>query len=85
MAFGADADGNVFAWPGGNLVLPLEEVPVVDTTGGGDAFVAALTLGLIRGKSAESAAGAAVAASAHTVGHAGGRPSLGPAVINAPA
>jgi ribokinase len=85
VAFGAGAEGNVFAWADGNLVLPLEDVPVADTTGGGDAFVAALTLALIRGEQPESAAAAAVAAAAQTVGHAGGRPSLGPEVINSTA
>ena len=85
VAFGAGRHGNVFAWPDGNLVLPLEDVPVADTTGGGDAFVAALTLALIRGAEPEDAAGAAVAASAHTVRHAGGRPALDPGVVNAPA
>ncbi len=84
VAFGAGKHGNVFAWPDGNLVLPLEDVPVTDTTGGGDAFVAALTLGLVRGAEPEAAAAAAVAAAAHTVRHPGGRPDLGPAVLNAP-
>jgi ribokinase len=76
VAFGAGKHGKVFAWPDGSLVLPLEDVPVTDTTGGGDAFVAALTLGLIRGDKVETAAAAAVAAAARTVRHAGGRPKL---------
>ncbi|HJP78919.1 MAG TPA: PfkB family carbohydrate kinase [Pseudonocardiaceae bacterium] len=76
VAFGAGEHGNVFVWPDGNLVLPLEDVPVADTTGGGDSFVAALTLGLIRGDEPETAAAAAVAAAAQTVRHAGGRPAL---------
>lgn len=84
VAFGAGAEGNVFAWADGNLVLPLEDVPVTDTTGGGDAFVAALTLALIRGEEPEPAAAAAVAAAAHTVQHPGGRPALDPGVLNAP-
>ncbi|HEY4460596.1 MAG TPA: hypothetical protein VGN81_40225 [Pseudonocardiaceae bacterium] len=28
-------DGNVFAWPEGHVTLPLAEVPLADTTGGG--------------------------------------------------
>jgi ribokinase len=85
VAFGAGRHGNVFAWPGGNLTLPLDDVPVADTTGGGDAFVAALTLALLRGAEPEAAAAAAVAAAGHTVRHAGGRPDLSPGVLNAPA
>ena len=85
VAFGAGEHGNVFAWPNGNLVLPLDDVPVADTTGGGDAFVAALTLGLIRGAELEDAATAAVAAAADTVRHPGGRPELAPSVLNATA
>jgi ribokinase len=84
VAFGAGKHGNVFAWPDGTLVLPLEDVPVADTTGAGDSFVAALTLGLIRGAEPEAAAAAAVTAAARTVRHPGGRPELAPAVVNAP-
>jgi ribokinase len=48
----------------------------VDTTGGGDAFVAALTTSLLRGDPYPEAARFATAASGATVGHAGGRPDL---------
>ncbi|MGK5519481.1 PfkB family carbohydrate kinase [Micromonospora sp. URMC 107] len=41
--------GNAFVWPDGELFLPLSETPTVDDTGAGDAFVAALTLGVLRG------------------------------------
>ncbi|WP_438860790.1 PfkB family carbohydrate kinase [Actinoplanes nipponensis] len=53
---------------------------VVDTTGGGDAFVAAPTASLLRGDPYPEAARRATAASGATVSHAGGRPDLtGPA------
>jgi len=49
---------------------------VVDTTGGGDAFVAALTASLLRGDPYPKAARRATAASGATVGRAGGRTDL---------
>jgi ribokinase len=49
---------------------------VLDTTGAGDAFVAALTLGLVRGDEPAVAAHAATAAATRTVRYAGGRPRL---------
>jgi ribokinase len=70
--------GNYFAWRGGDLLLPLTRTPVVDTTGAGDAFTAALIAGLARGYDQERAARLAVAAAGATVGHPGGRPSLTP-------
>jgi ribokinase len=72
----AVAGGNLFVWPGGNVFVPLTREKVVDTTGGGDAFVAALTAALLRGDDYGSAAVQAVAASGATVGHPGGRPAL---------
>lgn len=75
-ALAVGAEGNVFVWPGGVLVVPLEDVPVVDTTGAGDAFTAALTFALVNGERAADAARAATDAAARTVGHAGGRPRL---------
>ncbi len=56
--------------------MPLTIDPVVDTTGGGDAFVAGLTAALLTGHSYEEAAHRATAASGATVGHPGGRPDL---------
>jgi ribokinase len=69
-------DGNLFVWAGGELHLPLTGGPVVDTTGGGDAFVAALTASLLRGDPYPEVARRATAASGATVSHAGGRPDL---------
>lgn len=76
VAFAVDDVGNVFVWDTGELVVPLGDVEVVDTTGGGDAFVAALTFALTRGDSPEEAARLAVEASGDTVTHVGGRPDL---------
>ncbi|WP_049822215.1 PfkB family carbohydrate kinase [Arthrobacter sp. H41] len=58
------------------MVLPHLDDAAVDPMGAGDAFVAALTLGLLRGESAESAVWWAATAAAQVVGSAGGRPDL---------
>ncbi|MFY1594173.1 PfkB family carbohydrate kinase [Micromonospora sp. WMMD737] len=75
--------GNAFVWPDGELFVPLSETPTVDDTGAGDAFVAALTLGVLRGEPRERVARHAVAAAGATVGHPGGRPALTPEAIRA--
>ncbi|AGL20147.1 PfkB family carbohydrate kinase [Actinoplanes sp. N902-109] len=69
-------DGNLFVWSDGHLHLPLTSETVVDTTGGGDAFTAALTAALLRGEDYPTAARWAVSASGATVGHPSGRPQL---------
>lgn len=78
VAVAVDGVGNAFAWPGGDLVLPLTGTRVVDTTGGGDAFTAGLTCALTAGRTPWQAARLAVAAAGATVGHPGGRPNLTP-------
>jgi ribokinase len=77
--------GNVAVWAEGEAFLPLEDSPVVDTTGGGDALTAGLTVALLRNPAADPATAlrVAVAAAADTVGHPGGRPTLSPAVLGA--
>ncbi|MDI6103444.1 PfkB family carbohydrate kinase [Actinoplanes sp. NEAU-A12] len=75
------ADGNLFVWRNprwgaGDLLLPLTDEKVVDTTGAGDAFTAALAVTLLRGEPVEVAARYAVAAAGVTVRHPGGRPDL---------
>jgi ribokinase len=75
LALGVE-DGNLFVWRDGDLRLPLTDEKVVDTTGGGDAFTAALTASLLRGEDHATAARWAVAASGATVGHPSGRPDL---------
>ena len=72
----AQKDGNLFLWRDGRLTVPISDDDVVDTTGGGDAFTAALTAGLLRGLSYEQVAHLATAASGDTVKHVGGRPGL---------
>jgi ribokinase len=72
----AREDGNLFVWRGGRVKIPLDDAEVVDTTGGGDAFVAALTAALLAGASYEEAAQRATAASGATVTHVSGRPEL---------
>ena len=68
--------GNLIAWPDDTVFLPLPDVPVVDTTGAGDAFVAGLITALARGGDPRRAARLAVAAAAAAVGHPGARPDL---------
>lgn len=76
-------EGNAVVGPDGAVFLPLADTPTVDATGAGDAFVAALTAGLLRGEPYPRAARYAVAAAGATVGHPGGRPALTPAAIDA--
>jgi ribokinase len=72
----ARPDGNLLIWSGGRVEVPLTGRDPVDTTGGGDSFVAGLTAALLSGASYEDAGRLATAASASTVGHVGGRPDL---------
>jgi ribokinase len=76
-------EGNAFVWPDGELFVPLSETPTVDSTGAGDAFVAAVTAGLLRADPYPRLARYAVAAAGATVGHAGGRPALTAEAIEA--
>ncbi|GAB3532049.1 PfkB family carbohydrate kinase [Arthrobacter tecti] len=76
VALASPTGGNVVAWPGGHVVLPFLEDEPVDPTGAGDAFAAALTVGLLHGEDPETAAWWAAAAAASVVRKAGGRPAL---------
>ncbi|MBR7825005.1 bifunctional hydroxymethylpyrimidine kinase/phosphomethylpyrimidine kinase [Actinospica sp. MGRD01-02] len=79
VALAVEGGGNLFAWPDGHRYFPLDEVEAVDTTGAGDALVAALVTGLHRGLSPQEAGKTwAVAAASLTVEHPGGRPRLTP-------
>jgi ribokinase len=63
----------------GGMMIALSAPPsveVVDTTGAGDSFVAALTIALLEGKSPEAALAFACAAGALTATKAGAQPSL---------
>jgi len=63
--------------PEGSLVVPLGDAPVVDTTGAGDTFVAALVAALAEGLEPAECGRRAAAAAGRTVRHPGGRPRLG--------
>jgi ribokinase len=75
-------DGNLVAWREEAVMLPLlEPEAVVDPTGGGDAFVAALTWALDRGDDQVRAGQLATAAAGLVVRHPGGRPAIDPATV----
>ncbi len=78
VALAVAGAGNVFVWPDGQLCLPLLASKVVDTTGAGDAFTAALVARLLRGDPPATAGRYATAAASVTVGYPGGRPQLTP-------
>jgi ribokinase len=71
---GVEGAGNVAVWPGGQRFLPFGDTTVVDTTGGGDALTAALTVALLEGTAPGAALQRAVTAAAEAVARAGGRP-----------
>jgi ribokinase len=81
VALAVEGTGNLVAWPDGCVFLPLNDIPVVDTTGAGDAFVAGLITALTQDGGPQRAARLAVAAAGATVGHPGGRPSLTPKAV----
>jgi ribokinase len=68
-------------WADGEFVAPLLGGAPVDPTGAGDAYVAALAACLLAGADPQQLARLAAAAAASTVGYAGGRPALVPAVL----
>lgn len=68
--------GDLVAWPGGSQLHPHGEERIVDPTGAGDAFVAGLVTGLLRGDDPERIGQLAAAAAAATVQRLGGHPEL---------
>jgi ribokinase len=78
VALAVPGTGNVFVWSDGHVCTPLSGADVVDTTGAGDAMVAALTAALLRGHGFARAAEDASDAAAASVGRIGGRPALRP-------
>jgi ribokinase len=78
--------GNLVAWrdeDGGvqDELIPLTGERTVDTTGGGDALVAAVTASLLRGDPPPTAARLGVLAAGATVTQRGGRPTLTPDIL----
>jgi ribokinase len=69
-------DGAIVADKNGVSHIDAESVPVVDTTGAGDAFAGALAAALAAGGSLRGAVGAGIAAGAAAVQHAGAQPPL---------
>ena len=76
VALAAQTGVDVVAWGAGHVVLPHGDEPVIDATGGGDAFVAGLTSALGRGLGPATAGRWATLAASATVGTAGGRARL---------
>lgn len=68
--------GDLVAWGGGSRLIEFADVDVVDPTGAGDAFVAALIAALREGAAPPEAGGRAAAAASATVQRLGGRPDL---------
>jgi len=81
VALAVEDAGNLVAWADGCVFLPLPDIPVVDTTGAGDAFVAGLITALAKDGGPQRAARLAAAAAGATVGHPGGRPALTPKAV----
>ncbi|MGC5248497.1 PfkB family carbohydrate kinase [Gordonia sp. DT219] len=68
--------GDLLVWRDGSELYPHADVPVQDTTGAGDAFVAGLNAALRTGADPRRAGQVASAAAASTTQHLGGRPTL---------
>ena len=81
VAVGLPDGGNLVVWAEGALELPPSTGPVVDPTGGGDSFTAALVAALHSGAAPAQAGRAAARAAASTVARPGGRPDLTPDVL----
>ncbi|EMY32325.1 PfkB domain-containing protein, partial [Arthrobacter crystallopoietes BAB-32] len=64
VALSVSGEGDVVAWPGGHVVLPLLGEEPVDPTGAGDSFIAALAMALLVGETVERAAWWAASAAA---------------------
>jgi ribokinase len=82
VAVGRPDGGNLLVWAQGQVALTPGAETVVDVTGGGDSFTAALIAALSRGAGPEQAGRAAARAAASTVQRLGGRPALNLDVLN---
>lgn len=76
VVLAVEGAGNLFAWPEGHVFYPLDGAEARDTTGAGDALVAALVTALDEGFDPAEAGRWAVAAASLAVEHEGGRPRL---------
>jgi ribokinase len=74
VALTLGADGVVLATTDGVVHIPAERVPVVDTTGAGDAFAGALAAALSSGATLTDAVRAGITAGAAAVQHVGAQP-----------
>jgi ribokinase len=75
VVLGVEGAGNLAVWADGELFVPFDDTPVVDTTGGGDTFTATLTVALLDGDDPGRALRRAAEATAGTVSRVGGRPA----------
>lgn len=82
IALAVGTQGNAFVWRDDQVLIPLVDTPVADTTGAGDALIAGLVAAMLRGEEPRQVARFAVAAAAATVGHPGGRPNLSAETID---
>jgi ribokinase len=76
VALSVPDEGDLVVWPGGARLYPHGEERIADPTGGGDAFVAGLVTGLLRGHDPERIGQLAADAAAATVQRLGGHPEL---------
>jgi ribokinase len=70
--------GDLVGWPGGSELFEHAPGPVVDPTGGGDAFIAGLVTALLHDCDPRRAGAAGAHCAARTVQTLGGRPTLDP-------
>lgn len=75
-AIQAGSEGNVLMWQGGEIFLPVLPVKVIDKTGAGDAFIAALAVAFLEGQPWTEAGWFANAASALTTTRLSAGPGL---------
>jgi ribokinase len=76
VAIQAGAEGNLLMWRDHEVFLPLIPVATVDKTGAGDAFIAALAMAVLEGRSWVEAGWFANAAAALTTTKLGAGPAL---------
>lgn len=76
VAIEVEKQGNLFAWPGGEVWLERCEVDVVDTTGAGDAMIGMFTAHVALERSLAEAAPIAHAAAAIATTGIGGAPNM---------